>query len=521
MLHYNFRNYEEFKERFGIQCHGNGVKSRKNKILLAFIKDRKVLNDARTTGDYSLLHIQSMAELKTVLTERIRLSGSGDGTLCNDVCLLGKYYSSALYSTDAYNGLCEDGDARSIRYVNVENGRVFKMKAGKFYRRLILETAFGKTLPEQVVTYLCEEMVQDWQSYALRRLPQHRLVVDDDFRRIYSSESCAGDFHSCMVDRGHHYFYESAVEASAASIENGDGKIIARCVIYNKVTDQYGKVWRLAERQYSTDCNDMLKRVLVDALIAGGYIDGYKKVGAGCGDAQAFVDNDGNPLSHLEFTIACDLDYGDTLSYQDSFKNYDEYHRVATNYGVGDLALDTTEGELEDPDREYDDWHECYCRETTTVYYHGREYLCDCERLDEFCWVEREDAYHHDDDVSTCEECGEYYLSDNGYYSDLTEEYYCCEKCMEKAEESYKEDNWTYSDYDERYYEDEDEVTFYMEWRSCEKRYVRQTIHTDSLDDKVESEDFHLFDGVVYDEIDNDTKLPYGMRLVPVAVEAA
>ena len=38
MLYYNFNNYEEFKELFGLVKHGNGVKSRKNKILLSFIK---------------------------------------------------------------------------------------------------------------------------------------------------------------------------------------------------------------------------------------------------------------------------------------------------------------------------------------------------------------------------------------------------------------------------------------------------------------------------------------------------
>lgn len=142
-----------------------------------------------------------------------------------------------------------------------------------------------------------------------------------------------------MVDKGFHTFYENAVNASAAYLENEDEKIIARCIIYNEVHDQHDKVWRLAERQYSTDCNDILKRALVDALIRDGHIDGYKKIGAGCGDSQAFVDNEGNSLSHLKLSISCDLDYGDTLSYQDSFKSYDEYERVATNFGEGDIGL--------------------------------------------------------------------------------------------------------------------------------------------------------------------------------------
>ena len=42
MLYYDFQNYEEFKEIFGIIEHGNGVKSRKNRILLAAYKDKKL-----------------------------------------------------------------------------------------------------------------------------------------------------------------------------------------------------------------------------------------------------------------------------------------------------------------------------------------------------------------------------------------------------------------------------------------------------------------------------------------------
>lgn len=79
------------------------------------------------------------------------------------------------------------------------------------------------------------------------------------------------------------------------------------------------KKWRLAERQYATDESNTLKRALIDALIKGGHIDGYKRVGAGCGDARAFVDLEENSLSDRKFRIECDLDWDDTLSYQDSF----------------------------------------------------------------------------------------------------------------------------------------------------------------------------------------------------------
>ncbi len=525
MLYHNFHNFEGFKGLFGIQHHGNGVKSRKNKILLSYIKNRQLLHDANVTGDYHLLHISDMAGLKQTMIAEIKRSGEYDTSLPHIVNIKNNTYHSALYYTDDNNGLCEDGDFRSIRYVSVENGRVFKMKIGKFFRKIVLETAFGRTLPEQVLTYLCEEMAQDWQIHTMGCVPQNKLFVNKNFRRIYDSTICIGDFHSCMVDDDYHTFYEDAVDASAAYLENEDGHIIARCIIYNEVKDQNGKIWRLAERQYSKDEDNVLKRALVDALIREGHIDGYKKVGAGCGDSCAFVDNDGNSLSSYEFSIKCDLDYGDTLSYQDSFKNYDQYSRIATNFGKGDIELDTTDGHIEgdddDDDEEYDDYHDYRCRETTLVYKHGREYYCDSDNLSDFVYLEDKGEYHHQDDVDRCEECEDDFLSDEGCYSDITEEYYCCSSCLEKAEKRYKEENWTYSEYDEEYFEDEDNVVDYQQWSYTLSRYEQSTISQETLDEKVEEGEFYCFDGVYYDEINEDTNLPYGMRLIPVAIEEA
>jgi len=278
----------------------------------------------------------------------------------------------------------------------------------------------------------------------------------------------------------------------------------------------------LAERQYSKNEDDVLKRALVDALIREGHIDGYKKVGAGCGDSRAFVDNDGNSLSSYEFSIKCDLDYGDTLSYQDSFKDYDEYTRIATNFGEGNIDLATTDGHIEgDDEEEYDDYHDYRCRETTLVYKHGHEYYCDSENLSDFVYLEDKGEYHHQDDVDRCEECEEDFLSDDGCYSDITEEYYCCSSCLEKAEKSYKEDNWTYSDYDDEYFEDEDDVADYQQWSYTLSRYEQSTISQETLDEKVEEGEFYIFDGIAYDEIDEDTHLPFGMRLVPIVVGEA
>ena len=112
MLYYKFKNYEEFKELFGIVKHGNGNKSRKNKILLAF-------------------HISDITTMKNTVIEKIIRSGGEDETLSYCVNLIGKTYYSSTYGTDGNKGLCEDGDMKAVRYINYEKGeKIFKMKAG-------------------------------------------------------------------------------------------------------------------------------------------------------------------------------------------------------------------------------------------------------------------------------------------------------------------------------------------------------------------------------------------------------
>ena len=518
MLYYKFKNYEEFKDMFGIIKHGNGVCSRKNKILLAYIRNRRLLHEAIETNNYTLLHISSMTELKKTITRTIIISGHSDMSLRYVLELDGDFFYSRNFETDELKGLCKDGDTRSIRYINHENGgKVFKMKAGKLYRSLILETEFGKTLPEQVVTYLCEEFSVDWQVYTYGRLPKNKLHVDKDFERIYSSDCCKGDFHSCMVDRKLHYFYTNSVDASAAYLINEEGKVTARCVIYNRVTDQNGKIWRLAERQYATDESNTLKRALIDALIKGGHIDGYKKVGAGCGDARAFVDLEENSLSDRKFRIECDLDYDDTLSYQDSFKWYNQSEETADNYGNGDIALDITDGSL-NGEEEYDDFHEYHCHETTTVYYHGHEYYCDVENLDEFIWMEKLGEYHHELDVTECPECSGHFLEEDNFYSDITEEYYCCEECRKKAEQTYKKENWHYSDYDEEYYEHAEDIIIYRVWNNILCEYEIKTISVESAQRLLEAGELHKLNDMFYDRIDEETGLPYTYEMNEINV---
>ena len=249
------------------------------------------------------------------------------------------------------------------------------MKAGKFFTSIIKETEIGQILSEQVVNWLSEEFTQDWQTYTFGQTPNVELHVDDDFKLIYDVDACRYfNGCSCMVGRDRHSFYEEAVDAKAAYLLDIDGYVLARAIIFTDVKDEDGNKWRLLERQYSKESNEVLKRLLVDMLIKGNYIDGYKQIGAGCSESRAFVANDGTSLADKKFSIRCELDTYATLSYQDSFKFYDYDKSIAYNYADVryDYNLDTTDLNLEgdDDDQAYHEFNPMMghrgCRLTVT-----------------------------------------------------------------------------------------------------------------------------------------------------------
>ncbi|MFR9543026.1 MAG: hypothetical protein SNJ29_13690 [Rikenellaceae bacterium] len=314
-----------------------------------------------------------------------------------------------------------------------------------------------------------------------------------------------------MTDKDYHYFYEYFVNASAAYLTNKEGYIVARTIIFNKVYDAAsGRVWRLAERQYSTEDNNVLHRILVDELIKGGHIDGYKQIGAGCSDSRAFVDNEGNSLSDKTFYIDCNIGYGDTLSYQDSFKwlDMDAQRAYNKNLGYNSTALDTTEGEIDGEDEsEYDSYHDEYVYEVFTVYVEGREETCDSSRLGDFKYVNGE--WYHVNDIETCARCGNDYVADDGYFSELTEEHYCDQECYTYGEDDYKEANWHWSEFDEEWFEDESSVVRYMRWSRYLNAYEENTISVESLNEKVDAGEFYLIDDTYYNAIDTEKMLPF------------
>ena len=524
MLYYNFYGYEEFKARFGLEKRDNGTVARKNRILLGHLKNPALLKYCREHNDYALLRICDMADLQKKTVEAILSSGKNDEKLPHKVELIGETYYSSKYETDEFRGLCEDLDKHSIRYINVERNRVFKMRAGKFMRELILETEIGKLLSPCVVNWIAGDVfTQHWCTYTHGYTSGIELHVNDEFEKIYDSDYCKGDFNSCMVDRNRTSFYRDSVKSKAAYITDKTGLIVARSILFTEVTDQDGRKWRLLERQYSSEGDDALKRLLVDKLIQEDYIDGYKVIGASCHDANSFVDVCGNSLSDRKFEIDCDLDMEDTLSYQDSFKWYGYNQNKAYNYENSSFSytLDTTDLNLygdtdEDEDEDeslWDEYHQYDCDDTTLCYLHGNEINVDSENLDDFVWIESKEEYHHKDDCVCCDNCGENLLEDDAEYSEVTEEHYCCKECMEKAEDEFKRKNWYYSEYDGEWYEDYTDITRINIWNESEGIYEEKSISIDTLDGLIENEDVWEFGEDVFDKVNPSTNLPYGYKL--------
>lgn len=480
MLLYNFHGYLGFQALFGMETHGNGVKSRKNKILLQHIKNTALIKYCREHNDWSLLHIRSMAELKQLVLGYIRETGKADPNLPNKVILIGNTYWSNQYRTDHMNGLCEDFDKKAVRYVNTKTERVYKMKAGKFFTSIIKETELGQILSEPVVNWLSEEFTQDWQTYTFGQTPDVELHIDDNFEKIYSDHWCrAFNGCSCMVGRDRHSFYEDAVDAKAAYLTDPEGYVLARAILFTNVKDENGNKWRLLERQYAKESNEVLKRLLVDLCIKGGHIDGYKQIGAGCSESRAFVANDGTSLADKKFSIRCELETYDTLSYQDSFKFYDYDNNVAYNYSDShfDYCLDTTDLNLEgdddddEDDSEYDEYHDYNCDETRICYYHGEEISVDVDNLEDFILCE-DGEYHHHDDVTQCDQCGKWIVREDATYNSDAEAYFCDSDC----EAAYIKEHFYYSEYDDDYFPNADDITNIQTWDEETQSYRKITI---------------------------------------------
>lgn len=387
-----------------------------------------------------------------------------------------------LYLDDR-NGLCEK-DTKSVRYINSErDNRVFKMKAGKFITSCLDSLPFTEILPEQIKRWIGEEFARDWQVYAESHIGESALTLhvgsgESDFKTIYDDKRYKGDFHSCMGGEDQYSFYADAVDASAAWLTDSDGMIVARCVIFNDVRDEEGESWRLAERQYSSDMDEVLKQTLVDRLIKEDLIDGYKRVGVDCHDNRNFVANNGESLRAKRFSNECRLCDGDTLSYQDSFVCYDCYKDIAYNHydvyytDVLDVTdryfkcshddekwSDYFEGWIYIDDAEYDDYNEdwMYKNCAEDAIYNGHHILINKYRTNDFSWSEEENCYIHEDEAVWVESLNDNILKSNAL-KDIHGEWQRADDCVHSAyhDEYILKEDAIYSEVLEDWFEDED-----------------------------------------------------------------
>ena len=78
MLYYSFKDFDEFKSIFRIEKR-DGITVRKNKILLAHLKNPELFRYCQETGDYSLLRVKDMAGLRNMVFKAVCESGKEDG----------------------------------------------------------------------------------------------------------------------------------------------------------------------------------------------------------------------------------------------------------------------------------------------------------------------------------------------------------------------------------------------------------------------------------------------------------
>ena len=439
MINFNLKDYEDFKLKFP-KIVSNGKAARRNQILLDAWKFKG--GNPKLTKWFR--ECASFTGLQCVAANILSMPHVYIGTdICgwNSVIFMGYRFRHPYIRIEACdnNGICNDGTSNQgfIRYYNTKTGAYFKMKIGRLIHSIIAETFGEDGFPPSLTNYLCEAFTQDWKAHVKSLESSYDLHVDDNFYKIYDSECLSGDFNSCMVDDEQYSFYENAVDASAAYITNEYGDIVARAVIFKKAVDQDGKTWRLCERQYSSDGDEVLKTVLVEMLYKEGYIDAHKKVGADCSSSRAFVTQDGTDLSDRKFHISCRLENGDTMSYQDSFKWYDMEDNIAYNYDPGfdtDKLDDTDDTFYTHVYKNYDTWNEEYTNnDLVTAYCGGSRFEVNEDRVEEdFISVDGE--WHHRDDVAYCEDMDDYMLKDDSFYSAVLDKWFYYASSLEDAE---------------------------------------------------------------------------------------
>lgn len=426
-----FNNREEYRELF---------RDGRNKLFLACL--RQVYKRPELRGTFvSFVPTKESISNKNLLDYCVFLL---DAYGCKKSHAL-KILPEFCICTDTYNldelcGRCEDGDVGSIRYTKA--GAVFKMKVGKFILSIIRNEypELIEAAGEQLINYLIEAVTAKWKATGSEG---ERYILQTQkegltFRKIYDTDYTDGSLGSCMMDDGQYVFYENAVNAQpVALLDNETDKIVCRAVIFNAVYNRENRQYRYLERQYAK--SDMFKALLVDKCVRADLIDIYKHPSAGYSDVTQIYDKQGKQLDNCRLHIECNLEPGDTISFQDTFRRYDIGTNTAKNYGDG-YSLDTTDETYTAGN--WDEYNEEWTEDdlvTVHVWRRGRYY--DEQEVSEY--YASEHFYTYD---------GEYY--DQLIYSEVMEEDVPLDKICE-LEDEYKQEHWNYDEYNEEWTEDD------------------------------------------------------------------
>ena len=431
-----FKNKAEYKELFN---------SGRNKLFLATL--RKVYKSKDIQGLF-VRFIPSAAEISNAnlikfLVCLIGIQSFGKENVFN--LMPGFNIRTDAYKADQYNGRCTDGDPGSVRYIKAEEGETYKMKIGKWILA-ILQSEYNiiNSVGLPLVNYWIETVTAQWKSsgFTGERFGLKTKEEGLTFEHIYSTDSCAGKLGSCMMDDGQHVFYDNAVDAEPVALyDQQEDAIVARAVIFHNVKDREGNTYNYLERQYAK--NDICKELLIDECYKKGLIDIHKSASAGYSDVTEIYNKERERLEDTFLSIEMNIENGDTISFQDTFRYYNYDKKIGTNlmvYGEDPTnRLDTTDCYLRIG--EWDEYNEEYTEDDLTEVYvwNGTEYFV--QTVSEGYAEGRFDSYE-----------GEYY--DQLTHSDIIGDDVPIDRISE-LEEEYKHDYWSYDEFNEEYTDDD------------------------------------------------------------------
>lgn len=437
-----FKNRTEYKELFN-----NG----RNKLFLATL--RKVCKSKDLWGLF-VRFIPSAAEISNANLIRflgclIGCESYGKKNVFN--LMHGCSIRTDAYKADEYNGRCIDGDVGAVRYIKQEDGGIYKMKMGKWILS-ILQNEYNVIdlvgLP--LVNYWIETLTTQWKSsgFTGQRFTLKTRNEGLTFEHIYSTDMCAGKLGSCMMDDEQYVFYDTAVDAEPVALyDQQEDAIVARAVIFHNVKDREGHPYNYLERQYAK--NDICKELLIDKCYEKGIIDIHKSASAGYSDVTEIYNKARERLEDTFLSIEMNIEHGDTISFQDTFRYYHYDEKIGTNlmmYGVNATCrLDTTDRVFNVG--EWDEYNEEYTQDD----------LADVYVWDGTDYIRQTVAEGYAENTFESYE-GEYY--DYLVYSDIIGDDVPADRIGE-LEEEYKESHWNFDEFNEEY-ADEDLAQVYV-----------------------------------------------------------